>query len=61
MTSSGLNLPALQTLQNELNDESAFRPSGEFGTLRLTLCDDTQKYRINIQKSIIDNVFITTE
>jgi hypothetical protein len=33
MTNSGLNLPALQTLQNKFNDEGAFRPSGELAAL----------------------------
>jgi hypothetical protein len=27
----------------------------------LNLCDDTQRYRIDIQKGVIDNVSITTE
>jgi hypothetical protein len=45
MANPGLNLPALQTLQNKFNDEGVFHPSGEN----------------RHPKSIIDDASITTE
>jgi hypothetical protein len=46
---------------NKLNEKDALRPSGEFATLLMTPCDDTQKHTTNIRKGYVDNASLTTK